>query len=100
LAEKEKPTDLAVLQRSFEWIDGNEDYIVLGAKDDGKLVGSLMGNRGIGRQLMTEIERIDRERNCSYIMFVSSAKRKEAYRFYEALGYGRDEVKGIKKYLF
>lgn len=39
----EKPTDLAVMERNFEWIDRNGDYIVLGAKSDGKLVGTLMG---------------------------------------------------------
>lgn len=120
-----KQTDYQKMTKSFEWIDNNEDYIILGAKNQAKLVGSLMGiichdivgeckpfmvienvivagnyrGQGIGRKLMSEIERVAKERDCYYIMFVSGAQRKEAHQFYEALGYRLNEVQGFKKYL-
>lgn len=120
-----KKTDFEIMVKNFEWISKNEDYIVLGAKYNGKLVGSLMGiichdlvgeckpfmvienvivssnlrGQGIGKKLMTEIERIGKEKNCYYTMFVSGAQRKEAHKFYESLGYKLDEVQGFKKYL-
>ena len=120
-----KKTDFETMVKNFEWINKNEDYIVLGANCDGKLVGSLMGiichdlvgeckpfmvienvivsgnlrGKGIGKKLMTEIERIGKEKNCYYTMFVSGSQRKEAHKFYESLGYKLDEVQGFKKYL-
>ncbi|HEX9059738.1 MAG TPA: hypothetical protein VF941_06140 [Clostridia bacterium] len=36
--------------------------------------------------------------NCSYIIFVSGSKRKDAHKFYASLGYDLDEVQGFKKY--
>lgn len=121
----DKKTDFEIMAKNFEWINNNEDYIVLGAKYNGNLVGSLMGiichdlvgeckpimvienvivssnlrGKGIGKKLMTEIERIGKGKNCYYAMFVSGSQRKDAYKFYESLGYKLDEVQGFKKYL-
>jgi GNAT superfamily N-acetyltransferase len=120
-----KKTDFEIMIKNFEWINKNEDYIVLGAHYNGKLVGSLMGiichdlvgeckpfmvienvivsinlrGKGIGKKLMNEIERIGKEKNCYYTMFVSGSQRKDAHKFYESLGYKLDEVQGFKKYL-
>lgn len=120
-----KKTDIEMMEKSFEWIDQNEDYIVLGATYNGKLVGSLMGiichdlvgeckpfmvienvivsrdlrGKGIGKKLMAEIERIGKERKCDYTMFVSGSQRRDAHKFYESVGYKLDEVQGFKKYL-
>lgn len=120
-----KKTNFEIMVKNFEWINKNEDYILLGAHYNGKLVGSLMGiichdlvgeckpfmvienvivasdsrGKGIGKKLMMEIEKIAREKNCYYTMFVSGAHRKEAHQFYESLGYKLDEVQGFKKYL-
>ena len=118
-------TPVRKMRKSFEWIQSNPDYIVLGARWKGILVGSLMGiichdlvsecrpfmvlenvivsqhyrRRDIGNRLMQEIEKIARKRKCYYIMFVSKGGRKEAHRFYESLGHRLDTVKGFKKYL-
>jgi GNAT superfamily N-acetyltransferase len=118
-------TDFDKMAHNFEWMTRNRGYIILGAKYDGKLVGSLMGiichdlvgeckpfivienvivsgeyrGRGIGKWLMEEIERIGRAQNCYYTMFVSGAQRKEAHQFYQSLGYQLDMVQGFKKYL-
>lgn len=113
------------MKESFRWMAQSDDYVVLGAYDQGKLVGSLMGifcrdlvgecypflvienvivksscrGQGVGRQLMQAIEAIGKERNCYYAMFVSGIHRKEAHKFYESIGYRLDEVQGFKKYL-
>jgi GNAT superfamily N-acetyltransferase len=113
------------MKQNFEWMQSNPDYLVLGAKSEGKLMGSLMavvchdlvgecrpfmvvenvivsrGHRrqGIGRRLMRTVERIARQRHCYYIMFVSKSRRTDAHRFYESLGYRLDVVQGFKKVL-
>ncbi len=120
-----KRMDARKMKRSFQWMQSNPNYIVLGAKSDGKLQGSLMGivchdlvgecrpfmvienvivssgcrRQGVGRRLMHAMERIARRRRCYYIMFVSKSRRKEAHRFYESLDYRLDLVQGFKKYL-
>jgi len=120
-----RKTDGRKMKRSFQWMESNPDYVVLGAKSDGKLRGSLMGvvchdllgecrpfmvienvivSRGCRRQdigtgLMQAMEKIARRQKCYYIMFVSKSRREEAHRFYETLGYRLDVVQGFKKYL-
>lgn len=63
------------------------------------IVKSTCRGRGIGKMLMEKIEQIGRNRGCFYTMFVSGGKRKEAHRFYEAMGYDLGCVQGFKKYL-
>jgi predicted N-acetyltransferase YhbS len=120
-----EPTNDAAMAATFEWMAANSDYLTLVAKLDGAVVGSLMGivcrelvgrcrpfvvienvivapdrrRMGVGRALMTEIEHLARERDCSMIEFCSGSHRKEAHRFYESLGYGLDVVQGFRKWL-
>lgn len=58
-----------------------------------------MRGKNIGKALMNEVEKIGTEKNCYYIMFVSSIHRKNAHRFYESIGYSLDSVQGFKKFL-
>jgi len=116
---------LDLMENNFDFMNQNTDYILLGIKADSKLVGSLMGvmcrdlvgdcnpfmvienvivsgsyrKHGFGRLLMSEIEKIGKERNCHYLMFVSSSSRTSAHDFYVSCGYKSDAVKGFKKYL-
>ena len=118
-------TNFEKMNQIFEWMQTNPHYILLGAKYNGKLVGSVMGivcldmvgqcnpfmvlenvivsdahrNMGIGRKLMEEIERIAKERECFMIEFVSSGFRKDAHKFYESVGYKLDAVKGFRKFM-
>lgn len=118
-----RKTNIKKMKESFQFISNNPDYIVLCAKIDEKLVGSLMGiickdmvgecnpfmvidnvivssvsrGKGIGKKLMLYIEDLAIKHNCNYIMFVSSNQRKDAHKFYESLGYKLDEVQGFKK---
>ena len=114
-----------LIEKNLELISKNDNYILLGARINGKLLGTLMGiicydlvgecrpfmvienvivshssrDSGIGKKLMIEIENIAKIRKCSYIFFVSSSRRRDAHKFYESLGYEPDKVKGYKKHL-
>lgn len=120
----EKPS-VANLEDRLSRIIKHPDYILIGAKSGQQLVGSVMAvicmdivgecrpfavlenlivsetarGLGIGKMLVSYIEDRARERNCYYLMFTSSAKRKEAHRFYERIGYSKGIVEGFKKYL-
>jgi len=117
-------TNLQKMQETFDLIQSNTNHTVLGAKINGLLVGSLIGyicpvmlgqckpfmfiesvivsndyrKHGIGKMLMSEIERIARKHNCFLIQLVSSSHRTEAHQFYETLGYDAG-VKGFRKIL-
>jgi GNAT superfamily N-acetyltransferase len=120
-----EPTNLEAMSATFQRMEANPAYLVLVAKLNGVVVGSLMGivclelvgpcnpfmvvenvivaagqrRIGVGRLLMREIERLARERNCSLIEFCSSGNRKDAHRFYESMGYGLGVVQGFRKWL-
>ncbi len=118
-------SDVARMRTVFQRLASNPDYIFLGAKLDGELVGSVMGivceelygqclpfmviedvvvdgesrRRGVGSRLMVEMEQRAADRNCQYIIFVTEQERSSAHRFYESLGYSPDKYKGFKKKL-
>lgn len=120
----EKPS-MGKLADRLSRIINHPDYILIGAWSGQQLVGSVMAiicmdivgdcrpfavlenlivsetarGLGIGKMLVTYIEDRARERQCFYLMFTSSAKRKDAHRFYEHIGYSKGVVEGFKKYL-
>ncbi|MDM5279026.1 GNAT family N-acetyltransferase [Paenibacillus silvae] len=113
------------MQKTFQYMEKNGHYYVLGAYDHDELVGSVMGiecmdlmgscepfmvvenvivsererRQGIGQKLMLEIEQIAKDRGCAYIILVSGDQRKEAHRFYEKLGFRDELVQGYRKHL-
>lgn len=106
----------------YEKMLADENYYLLVAKEEDKIVGTVLGivchsipltgmpfmvvedviikeeyrRFGVGRKLFEEIDRIALENNCCYSMLVSSGFRKEAHIFYDKQGYN-DEVKGFRK---
>ncbi len=102
-----------------------EDYILLGAKRDGELVGFMMGivcldivgccqpflvvenvivaraarRQGVARRLWDELEAEARRRGCYYVFLVSIDWREDAHHFYASVGFTPDKYKGFKKYL-
>jgi ribosomal protein S18 acetylase RimI-like enzyme len=118
-------SSLQMMRATFQKLENNPHYIFLAAKHNHQLVGSAMGiiceelygecnpfmviedvivdkhkkRKGIGSQLMRELERIAVEHGCSYIIFVTECEREEAHRFYESLGYMPNAHKGFKKRL-
>jgi len=116
-------SDLVKMQAQFTIMKSNANYRLTGIKVDGELAGSVMGivcqdlvgdcrpfmvienvvishkfrSLGLGRKIMNEMENIAKLADCYYIIFVSSAYRKDAHKFYESLGYKLDEVQGFRK---
>lgn len=106
-------------------IQSNQAHILLGAKKDGRLVGTLaaiMCNTlfgkcnpflvvedvvvneserrcGIGKALMDRLEEIAKQKNCSYIILLTDIDRPDAQKFYTSLGYKSEPYKGFKKIL-
>lgn len=100
----------------------DEQYLILTAKEEGKVIGSVLGiccksiatggnpflviedvivdenvrGKGIGRKLISAIEEFGKEKHCAYGILVSSGFRKEAHKFYESLGFTED-VRGFRK---
>jgi GNAT superfamily N-acetyltransferase len=103
----------------------DSNYYLLGARKEGRLVGSLAGivchdlfgkcipfmvvenvivakevqRQGVGTRLMDSVETIARDRGCRHIMLVSAAERTKAKDFYHRLGYDSDHYSGFKKIL-
>lgn len=118
-------TDFTKMEDTFDQIKGNSNYIILCAKKEGKVVGSVMGivcnelfgkcmpfmvvenvavlgshrRLGIAKLLMKSLEEQAITFNCSTILFVSSEHRTGAHKLYESLGYGLDKVNGYRKRL-
>ncbi|MCB2290876.1 GNAT family N-acetyltransferase [Clostridium sp. CS001] len=117
-------TDILKMNENYELIKDNPNYIVLCAKNEGKIVGSLIGiinidfkgsckpfmivenvivseecrRMGIGNSLMASIEKVAIEKGCSFIMLVTGMHRTWAQKFYESVGFKGDIVKGYKKF--
>lgn len=113
------------MQKTFQQMKKQGQYYVLGAYDQDKLVGSVMGvecmdlmgscepfmvvenvivservrRQGVGQKLMLKIEHIAKDLGCAYIILVSGDQRKEAHRFYEKLGFREELVQGYRKHL-
>ncbi|MBP2645771.1 MAG: hypothetical protein H6Q75_1211 [Firmicutes bacterium] len=119
------PSTRQNLEHSLKNILNDPAYLLLGAKENDRLVGTVMGitcfdtvgecqpfmvlenlvvdkeckGKGIGKRLVQAAEEYAHKQNCYYIMLLSSSYRTEAHRFYEAIGYSSDAAKGFKKYL-
>jgi ribosomal protein S18 acetylase RimI-like enzyme len=118
-------TDLNRMFDVFNQINSNPNYIILCAKINGSIVGSVMGivcnelfgkclpfmvvenvvvlngfrRLGVAKQLMQRLEELAVINKCTTILFVSSEYRTGAHRLYESLGYGIDKVNGYRKRL-
>lgn len=114
---------VAKMQEALKVIQHNLNQVMLGAKINGQLIGSVLGiacpmlfgqcksflvvedvvvdanhrRMGVGTALMRAIERYAVERHCSYIMLITDTDREGAQRFYAALGYQTEPYKGFKK---
>jgi len=118
-------TDFIKMTKNFNLMSSDSSYIILVARENDEVLGSVMGiicmdlvkecqpfmvienvvvksrfrGKGVGVSLMHQLENIARSRNCYYTMLVSSGYRKDAHKFYEAIGYESGLVQGFKKYL-
>ncbi len=118
-------SNLEKMKMKFKEIKDNPNYIFLCAIIDETIVGSITGiiceelygkckpflimedlvvdkkdrNMGIGRALMIELEKISKKWDCTQILFITEANRKDAISFYESLGYNSKSHVGFKKKL-
>ncbi|KMQ49547.1 putative acetyltransferase [Chitinispirillum alkaliphilum] len=118
-------SDLGKMKSALRQAVLNSNHILLGAKVNGRLIGSLAGNicttlfgkcnpflvvedvvvdeserrAGVGKALMIRLETIAKKTNCSYIFLLTDSDRPEAHYFYEALGYKSEPYRGYKKIL-
>jgi predicted N-acetyltransferase YhbS len=118
-------SDTNQMKGRFQKIKDNPEYLILVAKIETEIVGSVMGvvcyelfgsslpfmvvenvavlseyrRMGVAKKLMQELEEQAKRNNCTTILFVSSAHRAGAHKLYESLGYGMDKVNGYRKRL-
>ncbi len=100
-------------------------HVLLSAVENDVLIGSVMGvicgelygdckpflvlenmivdirfrNNGIGKALISELEKIALEKNCTQVILVTETNRVAACKLYESAGYSPDTHKGYKKKL-
>ncbi len=113
------------MRATLERIIVNSAYVLLAARQAGRLVGFVMGvvcedlygdgrpfmviedlivdqalrRQGVGQALMAAVEKAAIARNCGQIILVTEAERTDAIRFYHALGYDAGTHRGFKKSL-
>lgn len=113
------------MYKQFEKLQKRGSHIFLSAVEDNILIGSVMGviceelygdcrpflvlenmivdkeyrNKGVGKALISELERIAKEKNCTQVILVTEENRPDACGFYESAGYSPVTHKGFKKKL-
>ena len=113
---------MEVLERQYDATAKRPEYRLLVAKQGEKVLGTAIGivcqaldapflvienvivdstcrKQGVGRKIFAALDDFAKENNCQYALLVSSGFRKEAHRFYEAMGYTED-VRGFRKYYY
>ncbi len=116
---------LIKMEETLEKHQHNSSHLVLAAKIDGKLAGSLLAvtcdmlfgtcqsfmviedvvvdhkhrRKGVGQALIHHIEEYAKKNNCSYIMLITDTDRVESQQFYTSLGYTSDKYCAFKKQL-
>lgn len=118
-------TNVDEMVKKFDKIMKDDNYHLLIAKIEGKIVGTIFGvicdelygeckpflvmedlivkkefrRAGVARALLLHIESIGREHDCSQIQFITESNRNDAISFYETMGYNAKLNIGFKKKL-
>ena len=109
--------DISKMEQNFSELSKNPNYIFLCAEENGKVIGTIQGiiceelygkclpflvmenfviaekyrGRGVGRELLKELEKIGKERKCSQIIFITETETglmlPEAVSLYKKKGY-------------
>ncbi len=121
------PNEISIpaMRKVLEKNRDNPNHMVIAAKIDGRLVGTLLAvvcemlfgqcrsfmviedvvidennrRKGIGAAMIAYIEDYARKQDCSYIMLITDTDRKGSQTFYRSLGYQSDEFCAFKKKL-
>lgn len=118
-------SSIETMNKQFDKLLKTESHIFLSAVENGELIGSVMGviceelygdcrpflvlenmivdknhrNKGVGKALVSELEKIAANRNCSQVIFVTERSRVDAVNFYESAEYSSQTHVGFKKKL-
>ena len=121
----DEDSDIEKMKKKLPQLQNNNSYIILCAIENEKLVGSVMGiiceelygdckpfllienmvvdstyrQRGVGKALFAELEKRAKVMDCTQIILVTEANRKDACAFYESVGFHPTANKGYKKKL-
>lgn len=116
---------LETMHHQFNKLYKRDTHILLSAVENDELIGSVMGvicgelygrchpfmvlenmivhskcrNKGVGKALLSELEKIAMHKNCTQIILVTESDRIDACKFYESAGYSPNTHKGFKKKL-
>lgn len=117
-------SDVSKMEAQFDVLERENNHILLGAEEEGTLIGSVMGvvckelygdcrpflvienmivdgadrRKGVGRVLLSEMEKQAKEWDCTQMILVTEIGRRDACCFYEAFGFHKNN-KGYKKKL-
>lgn len=117
-------SDVSKMEAQFDVLERENSHIILGAEEEGVLIGSVMGvickelygdcrpflvienmivdgagrRKGVGSALLSEMEKQAKERYCTQMILVTEIERHDACGFYEAFGF-QNNNKGYKKKL-
>ena len=118
----DEQSDVQKMEKQFDIIQRENSHLLLGAEEEGILIGSVMGvickelygecrpflvienmivekggrRKGIGRALLSELEKMARDRGCTQMILVTEIERRDACQFYESFGFQKNN-KGYKK---
>jgi GNAT superfamily N-acetyltransferase len=70
-----------------------DSFLVL----ENMIVDKTVRNKGVGKALIKELERIAKEINCTQILLITENDRIDAIKFYESAGYNPTTHRGFKK---
>jgi GNAT superfamily N-acetyltransferase len=113
------------MNKQFHKLQERDSHIIISAIDNNKLIGSVMGvvceelygdckpflvlenmivdknyrNKGVGKALISELEKMATKRGCTQVIFVTERNRVDAIKFYESVGYSSETHIGFKKKL-
>lgn len=116
---------IEIMYSQFKKVSENGTHVLLSAVENKSLIGSVMGviceelygnckpfmvlenmivddkcrNKGIGKALVAELEKIAINKSCTQIILVTEVDRIDACKFYESVGYSPTRSKGFKKKL-
>lgn len=118
-------SDIENMKKQFRTLLQKNTHILLSAVEDGKLTGSVMGvvceelygeckpflvvenmvvdkdcrRKGLGKALLSELEKLAKQRGCTQMILVTETNRADACGFYQSAGFDPDINKGYKKKL-
>jgi len=116
---------IETMHRQFKKFRENGTHVLLSAIENECLIGSVMGviceelygnckpfmvlenmivdnkyrNKGIGKALIAELEKIAIDISCTQIILITEVDRIAACKFYESAGYSPTKNRGFKKKL-